>query len=355
MPPYQNPHIYTKTKEYFTSKDNFSVEDITTWLLENEEEYKIIYQRAKSCKDCNSNIRDVGSDAPFTFCSGNLPTEEYKFYDFYKNIRKLKECYSRNSSAKSKLEEYEKIINNDEKVREWLIENEEDYYSFWKDNSHRIVTVGSKILYYFKPVGAIEYIKFFIEKISFEYSFALSNLLEILYPKNNDVYDFWEIMKNKEEFTFNSKCLKPFIEKDTFSLKELATWLEENKHIRNLTSVRYSINERFESTVAVDIEWALRCKLPDLQELIKFSKDTYKFIGNKSVKNLMTAFDLRQPQIKNNNLLMKVVEEVRETGAYAIYKENWLTIKITSKELTPLVKLVEEFDTTYNEKSNFPF
>ncbi len=45
MPPYQNPHIYTETTEYFTSKDNFSVEDITTWLLENEEEYKIIYQR----------------------------------------------------------------------------------------------------------------------------------------------------------------------------------------------------------------------------------------------------------------------------------------------------------------------
>ncbi len=87
---YQNPHIYTKTKEYFTLKNKFSVNDIKTWLSENEEEYNKIYQGSESCNDCNSNIRDIGSDDPFTFCAGNPPTEEYKFYDFYKNISSLR-------------------------------------------------------------------------------------------------------------------------------------------------------------------------------------------------------------------------------------------------------------------------
>ncbi len=333
---YQNPHIYTKTKEYFNSKDVFSFYDIKTWLKENEEEYNKIYEGAERYQD-------------------KLPTEEYKFEIFYQKISRLKEYHNRNVEAKSKLEELQNIFKDEEKLKEWLIRKEEDYYSFWEEIVFYAVKVNSMLVYSFREVGEVEHTKILLEKNIFEYSYDLSILLNELYPNDYYVYDYWEVMKNKVGLTFNSEYLKPFTEKDTFSFKELSAWLEENEGVKALTGVKYTIYEKFESAIAENIEWALRCELEDLQELIKIAESVFEFKDNQIIKNLITAFGLEQPEIKNKHLLLKVVNEVRKRGTYAIYAEDWLMIEINGEELAPLIKLVEEFNLFDENEDMCPF
>ncbi|MBS9766542.1 MAG: hypothetical protein KGV44_03245 [Flavobacteriaceae bacterium] len=205
---YQNEQIYTQSKKFFKSKDIFAYQDILDWLDENEEEYNKIYEGSMSCKDCRSMIKDdINVENPFEgFCDAN-PTEEYKFYNFYKAILVLKKYKNENTKAKSKLKEYESIINDDERIKEWLIENKADYHSFWKNILYHFENIGGKILYHFN-VDTEEDTIFFIEKINFEDLVSLSNLFNIFYVENWEIRDNYEItnkpiFKTQENWSSN--------------------------------------------------------------------------------------------------------------------------------------------------------
>ncbi len=348
---YHNEQIYTQAKKFFKSKDVFTYQDILDWLNENEEEYNKICEGSGICKNCNSRIKHIINykEDPFA-CRGNPASEEYKFYNFYETILVLTKYYYENTNAKQKLEEYEEIINDDEKVRAWLIENEEDYYSFWKNNTPLFVSIGSKLLFCFREKDELEYTKFFVEKSAFVHSFDLSSLFDKLYPHGWEVYTYGHIITEKgEKINFKNSNLKIFTEKDTFSLDELSTWLSENKDVETLKSVKHSISERFESMVAEEIRNTLKYNLGDLQELIKQAKFICDFKDNQPTKNMIKAFDLETDklQIKNKHLLDIVVNEIKETGTYIIHREDWLKIKIKLEEFTPLLKA---FDILENSK-----
>ncbi len=350
---YQNEQIYTQAKKFFKSKDFFTYQDILDWLNENEEEYNKIYNHSIGCNGCGVLVKNYKVFPNHIHFCKSKPTEEYKFYDFYKKIIALTEFKVKNTIAKVKLQEYERIINDDEKVRNWLIKNEEDYYSFWKNNSPHFVDTGSKLLYYFRENDVAEYTKFFVERTNFEYSVALSNLLNVLYPEGWEVYTYGHIIaEDREKINFSNANLKIFTEKDTFSLEELSTWLEENREAKELTSVRYSIDERFESVVVEGIKNSLNCSLDAFQKLIEDAKNICKLKDNKSVRNMTEAFDLDlpQPQIGNKHLLYSVVNEIKETGTYVIHQEDWITIKISSEELTPLLRVIDEFNISENSE-----
>ncbi len=179
---YHNEQIYTQAKKHFKSKDVFTYQDILDWLNKNYDEYNKIYEGSIGCKSCNTFIKYMVSEKEDLFvCQGNPPTEEYKFYNFYKTILVLTKYKYENINAKIKLEEYERIVNNEEKVRDWLLDNQTYYNSFWRDNSSSLVDIGSKLLYYPIENNTIKDIKFLMEKTNIKYSIALSRLFNVLY------------------------------------------------------------------------------------------------------------------------------------------------------------------------------
>ncbi len=346
--PYYNNQLLKDTKKYFLSKEVFSIEDILTWLTQNEDEYKKVSQFSISCKDCGYRISDF-EKFPFP-CTGN-PTEEYKFYRLYTNLQKkinedIEEKYKNweNYSTKQ-LKEYHHIKNDKEKIKEWLIKNEdignylldkEGYFEIIDDEEEETIYTNYLVIEHIEGIGI--YVDIITKNI-----IKFTEIFQKLYYEELGDLEYL-IVTNKVSISFQKPYLQVFQQKDTFSISELSIWLEENKGIEELKSIKYTAIERIESKITNDIKNKLNREFDDLEQLIKTLQSIANLQDNESVSKLMETFGVGEitPQIEDkylNELHLKIVKELKETGAYIVYNKYQITIKIDKEELEPLIKL----------------
>ncbi|MBS9766112.1 MAG: hypothetical protein KGV44_01070 [Flavobacteriaceae bacterium] len=350
--PYFNNRLLNETKKYFLSKELFSIQDIVNWLTEYKDEYQKVKQFSISCKDCGDRI-SFFDKFPFT-CALN-PTEEYKFYRLYTNLQKI---INEDVEGKYKnwekyfakqLKEYHHIKNDKAKVKEWLIKNEdvgnellykERFFdeSYFETDNNEETSIDTNYLY----IEYIDDVYIFLDVI-IDNIIKFTKIFQTLYYEESDGLEY-SIVTKEVPISFQQPCLHVFQQKDTFSISELSIWLEENKDIQELKSIKYSEIERVESKITNDIKNNLNREFANLEQLIKILQSIANLRDDESVSNLMETFGVGgiTPQIEDeylNDFYLKIVKELKEKGAYTMYDSYQITIKIDKEELEPLIKL----------------